>query len=108
MLTLKFLLPASMVTAMALVSCELPKPVTLKVPVPKKEEAKVEEPAVPEVADQKPPSDILIPPMLDLPVEGEFRATNPGASKPAESGAVNSRPPTDPPSRVKPKEPASE
>ncbi|RYD20004.1 MAG: hypothetical protein EOP88_16795 [Verrucomicrobiaceae bacterium] len=41
--------------------------------------------------------------MLELPSDSDFRATNPTA-KPGDAGAVISRPPTDPPSRVKPKE----
>ncbi len=41
--------------------------------------------------------------MLELPSDNDFRATNPTA-KPGDAGAVISRPPTDPPSRVKPKE----
>lgn len=41
--------------------------------------------------------------MLELPSDSDFRPTNPTA-KPGDAGAVISRPPTDPPSRVKPKE----
>lgn len=41
--------------------------------------------------------------MLELPNDSDFRPTNPTA-KPGDAGAVISRPPTDPPSRVKPKE----
>ena len=46
--------------------------------------------------------------LLDMPGEGEFRATNPVDPKADNSGAVISHPPTDPPSRVKPKDPKPE
>lgn len=93
-----------MAAAIALASCgPLPKPYVLEVPAPKTEEPKAPEPVTPEVAAPKPQSDIQMPPMLDLPGEGEFRASAP-QPKTDGSGAVISRPPTDPPSRVKPKE----
>lgn len=92
---------------MAMVSCGPLKPrIVVQVPAPKKEEPKVPEPAVPDpTLPPSPMGDIQMPEMLDLPGEREFRPASPGISKPGESGAViSSRPPTDPPSRVKPKE----
>lgn len=70
---------------------------------------KVEKTPEPAVAEETPlPSfdgndGLRVGEMLDLPTESDFRATNPTA-KPGDAGAVISRPPTDPPSRVKPKE----
>lgn len=71
-----------------------------------KEEKADPQPAVEEPAVMLPVEDsgIRMPDMLALPSEGEFRATNPSLPVPgSEPGAVISRPPTDPPSRVKPK-----
>ena len=98
-------------TALAMVSCgPLNQRIVVKVPDPKKEEPAAVEPVVPEPGVPTPPvSDIQMPDFLSLPGEGEFRPTSPGVSKPGESGAViSSRPPTDPPSRVKPKEAGAE
>ena len=92
-----------------LASCAPPKAIvnTAAPPVAGKVGKKPEvvvaaEPAVPEL-----PKDdgIRMQNMLDLPTDGDFRATNPAAPGiRGESGTVISRPPTDPPSRVKPKE----
>jgi hypothetical protein len=104
--------PATLVwiaPALALFSCAAPKAVIVEAaPAPKKE--KTEEPAVADLPPANSDDDgIRLPEMLDLPGEGEFRATTPIAPKaPGEAGAVISRPPTDPPSRPKPKEPAAE
>ena len=91
---------------LALVSCAAPKAIIVEqAPAVKKEEKKapealVSEPAVPALPDDG----IRMPDMLGMPSEGDFRATNPSSPKTGgESGAVISRPPTDPPSRVKPK-----
>lgn len=92
-----------------LASCAPPKAVvitagpTVAGKVEKKPEAEVAaEPAVPELPQD---DGIRMPNMLDLPSDGDFRATNPAAPGiRGESGTVISRPPTDPPSRVKPKE----
>lgn len=90
---------------LALVSCAAPKAIVAEqVAVPTKvekaPEAVVSEPAIPALPDDG----IRMPDMLGMPSEGDFRATNPLSPKTgAESGAVISRPPTDPPSRVKPK-----
>lgn len=64
---------------------------------------KSEEPAVMLPVDDP---GIRMPDMLNLPGEGEFRPAP--SSSGTGSGAVISRPPTDPPSRVKPKTEASE
>lgn len=92
--------------SMALMSCAIPKaavvappPVTQK--VVKAPEASVEEPLVPTL----PGDEIRMPAdMVGLPKDEEFRATTPVAprSDPG-AGSVFVRPPTDPPSRVKPK-----
>lgn len=92
---------------MALVACVPPKAAVVAPPpvVEKKEKKAPEpvvamEPAVPELPDDG----FRMPDMLELPTDGEFRATNPGSQTTGvEAGAVISRPPTDPPSRVKPK-----
>ena len=92
-----------------LASCAPPKAIvtTAGPPAAGKVEKKPEvvvaaEPTVPELPQD---DGIRMPNMLDLPTDGDFRATNPAASGiRGESGTVISRPPTDPPSRVKPKE----
>jgi hypothetical protein len=47
---------------------------------------------------------LRLPPMLNLPGEREFRASNPAVPRPGDGGAVISRPPTDPPPRPRPQE----
>ncbi len=103
---------AALGTALALVSCAAPKAIIVaeapraKAEASKKEMAKVEKPIVSDEPVPALPDDgIRMPEMLALPGEGDFRATNPAATKTGgQAGAVISRPPTDPPSRVKPKE----
>jgi len=96
-----------MAGTLMMVACVAPKATLVaEVPVKKKLERK-EKPAVAEVTELPttglPDDGIRMPEMLDLPSEGDFRASNPGLSKPTgQGGAVVSRPPTDPPSRVKP------
>jgi hypothetical protein len=100
------LLPMSMV----LVSCVAPKATVIAPPpVVKNEEKKLPEPTPPEPMLPGLPDDgNRMPDMLVMPGEGEFRSTKPVAPKTGtEAGAVISRPPTDPPLRVKPK-PAGE
>lgn len=79
-------------------------------PAVKKEQAKVPEPVVSEPMPALQNDDIRgTEGMLALPGDGDFRATNPAITKPpGGSGTVVSRPPTDPPSRVKPKSPEPE
>ena len=87
--------------AWALASCVPPKALVVEqAAVPKKPE-KVLPPVVSESELPALPDDgIRMPDMLGMPGDGDFRSTNPIGLK--ESGAVISRPPTDPPSRVKP------
>ena len=90
--------------ALALVSCASPKatPVAETPAVPKKEEkvpepVVVEEPGLPVLPDDG----LRMPDMVTMPEEGEFRSTNPEPKMGTQGGAVISRPPTEPPSRVK-------
>ncbi len=95
-----------------LTSC-FPKAIVVDLPVPaKKQDAVVTTPTdptpsiAPRVASDEGPR--LPGNLLDMPGEGEFKATNPVDPKTDNSGAVISHPPTDPPSRVKPKDPKPE
>jgi hypothetical protein len=95
--------------ALVMASCAAPKP-TVVVEAPVKPKVKA-----PEVVAQEPemptlPSDDaprLPDGMLNLPSDTEFRPSSPVLPK-VGAGGVVIRPPTDPPSRVKPKDPASE
>ena len=96
---------------LALASCAAPKAtVVQEVRAEPKQEvvAKAPEPKVPEpekVAEVPQESGLRMPNMLEMPGDGEFRPLNPPAAR---AGAVISRPPTEPPTRVKPTEdPAS-
>lgn len=88
--------------AAAMGSCVPPKATAIAdAPVGKKQEKPVE-PIVPE--PELPPAtneEIRLPPMMNLPKDVEFKATNPDLPKNGSSGVIV-RPPTDPPSRVKP------
>jgi hypothetical protein len=88
----------------ALASCAPKATVVAEAPAMKKVE-KAPEPAVEEPAAPVQEDDGLrMPDMLAMPGDGDFRSTNPAAPKTgAAAGAVISRPPTEPPSRVKPK-----
>ena len=91
--------------ALALASCAAPKATVVEqAPVPKKQES-VPEPVVAESELPALPDDgIRMPDMLGMPGDGDVRSTSPVGQKTSSgSGAVISRPPTDPPSRVKPK-----
>ncbi|MCX6868076.1 MAG: hypothetical protein NTV46_18055 [Verrucomicrobia bacterium] len=103
MVTMKFVFLARIAPALALLSCAAPKAtVVAPAPAPKKSQA----PADPEFPVPDLPDDgIRLPDMLAMPGDGEFRATRPNTSKPGPDGAVIARPPTDPPSRPKPKDP---
>lgn len=107
---LKLLLVSS-AFVVVLASCAPPKAIVIaEAPTQKKVTPKVEEPVVPDLPLTGLPDDgIRMPEMLGLPGDGEFRATNPSLPKTVgDTGAVISRPPTDPPSRVKPKPAATE
>jgi hypothetical protein len=91
--------------ALALASCAPKAEVVAEPPAVKKvkkapEVAVTEEPVMPMPEDDG----LRMPDMLGLPGDGDFRSTQPGVSTTgAASGTVTIRPPTDPPSRVKPK-----
>lgn len=102
----KLIICALLSTPMVLISCVAPKATVIAPPpIVKNGEKKLPEPAVVEPIFPALPDDgNRMPDMLTMPGEGEFRSTNPVAPKAGtESGAVISRPPTDPPLRVKPK-----
>ncbi len=89
--------------ALGMFSCAAPK-ATVVAEAPIKRETKVPEPTVPEPEmPVLPDNEIRLPQMLDLPDDKAFRASNPQPPK-VGSGGLMIRPPTDPPSRVKPKE----
>lgn len=96
---------------LALASCATPKAeVAVEPAAVKKDAPKVvsEEPLTDVPQPELPPmpdDDIRVPPMLNLPTEREFQASNPLLPKNGPTtGGVVVRPPTDPPSRVKPGE----
>jgi hypothetical protein len=97
-----FLLPA---IALALGSCAPKAEVVAETPVVKAPEKTTPvEPVAPEPAiPALPGNEFRMPDLLGLPTDADFQPTT-GAAGEARSGAVISRPPTDPPSRVKPAE----
>lgn len=93
--------------ALATISCVPPKAVMVApAPTVKSKERKATESGtagVPELPTM-PDEGIRMPDMLGLPTDLDFQATSPVLPRTgAGSGSVISRPPTDPPSRVKPK-----
>jgi hypothetical protein len=73
---------------------------SVKVPEPVAAETEIASPTLPAGEGLRPLKN-----MLDLPSEAEFRTAAPAGQKPGGgAGAVISRPPTEPPSRTKPKE----
>jgi hypothetical protein len=94
--------------AVAMASCATPQ-ATPVVEAPVKKPEKAPEPVAQEPELPPLPSDDAprVPGMLNLPTDTEFRPSNPVLPKTG-AGGVIIRPPTDPPSRVKPKEPAPE
>jgi hypothetical protein len=96
--------------ALALVSCAVPKATVVAQPRATIAVVKEPEPIVVEASLPAMPDDgIRMPDMLGLPSDGDFRSTHPSGLKPVTgSGAVISRPPTDPPARVKPQAAVSE
>jgi hypothetical protein len=102
---------ARMAPAFALLSCAAPKAIVVEsAPASPRRQVAVESmDSVP--GDLPLPDDgIRLPEdMLAMPGDGEFRATSPNAIKSGgEASAVIARPPTDPPSRPKPKDPGAE
>lgn len=109
MVRLKIKLTTLLGMVLVMASCAAPKPsVVVEAPVKPKVKA-------PEVVSQEPemptlPSDDaprLPEGIFNLPSDTEFRASSPVLPKVGVGGVVI-RPPTDPPSRVKPKDPANE
>lgn len=99
-----FKLTFSALFGLALVSCVPPKatPVT---DVPVRVQKKTDESAVTPVPDLPAAAqtdDLRMPDLLRLPSDEDFRSAGPSKTS-TDSGAVIARPPTDPPSRVKPK-----
>ena len=92
----------------ALWSCAPRKAIIVEAaPVTPKTEAPLAANVPAEPGDLPPPDDgIRLPDMLGMPAESEFKTSSHG-TKPSEGGAVVARPPTDPPSRPKPKPPES-
>jgi len=105
-LEIRFLAPLGL--AMALASCATPKAeVIADAPPAEKKETPVAEAEVPEPA--MPDDEIRMPSMLNLPTDEEFRASNPLLPKSgSNTSGVVVRPPTEPPSRVKPAEKPTE
>ncbi len=106
MVSLKITTFALLGVALASPSCVPPKAIVIAAAPAVKKEAKkdpaplVSEPPIPALPDEG----IRMPNMLDLPSDGDFRATAPVVPRnDPSSGSVFVRPPTDPPSRVKPK-----
>jgi hypothetical protein len=95
---------ALLFVTIAMVSCAAQKATPVaEIPV----EKKVEPPPEPLIEDPQqagiPDDEIRIPAMLNFPKESDFRPSNPLLPKLGPgSGSVVVRPPTDPPSRVKP------
>lgn len=104
MVKMKFATLARIAPVLALFSCVTPKANIIAPPEPKQEV--VAEATVPEIPAAAAPDDgMRLPDMFELPGDGEFRATVPTIPQTAaDANAVISRPPTDPPSRPKPKE----
>jgi hypothetical protein len=98
------------VFALTLGSCAAPKAdVVAPPPVVKKEEKKEPEPAAPEPLPSALPDDGRLNGFLDMPGDAEFRSSNPVTPKVGGgTGPVISRPPLDPPARVKPTAPEPE
>lgn len=99
------------VVALTLGSCAAPKPdVVAPPPVVKKEEKKEPEPPAPEpLPSGLPNEDPRLNGFLEMPGDSEFRSSNPVTPKPSGgTGPVISRPPMDPPARVKPTAPEPE
>lgn len=103
MLKTKFAILTAIAPAVVLFSCAPKKAIVVEPPVKKNESVaqnKVPEPPIPSAEDDP----LRIPDMFGLPDDSAFRATVPTAPKTGGDGnPVIARPPTDPPSRPKPK-----
>lgn len=94
---------ACLMPVMALVSCAVPKAVVVESPLaPKPVQATASEPAAKPKRPALPDDGLRLPDMVTMPGDDEFRtAKKPPAGGDAESGAVISRPPTEPPAKPK-------
>lgn len=107
MISISRTLPSLCLT-LALASCAPKASVVEEAPAAKMETPAVAQEPVSEEAPEMdlpaaPDNEIRVPGMLNLPTESEFRASSPQQPGSGSSG-VFVRPPTDPPSRVKPTE----
>ena len=92
-----------------LAACATPPAEVVEKPATEKPAKQVKVPEPDSSLADLPPLDapdpgIRMPNFLDLPSDGEFRRANPRSVPSSGSGAVISRPPTEPPPRVKPDE----
>ena len=110
MVKTKLLTIAQLAPTLALLACAAPKAIVVQPPTTAKPDQAADQTKTANSGGPAAPNDgIRLPDMLAMPGDGEFRATSPTATKGGpEAGAVISRPPTDPPSRPKPKAPAGE
>ncbi|TAG10371.1 MAG: hypothetical protein EAZ42_04020 [Verrucomicrobia bacterium] len=98
----------SLVVCFAFCSCAAPKAIVLEEPKLKPKKPAVAAAVTPPVEQLAQTSSLPVndglrmPDLLKLPDEAEFRPSNIGPSDGPQAGAVISRPPTEPPSRVKP------
>ena len=106
MVKMKFASLARIAPVLAVLSCAPHKAVVVAAtPATQKKQASADPPlSLPDLPDDG----IRLPDMLAMPGDTEFRATRPNTSKVGPDGAVVARPPTDPPSRPKPKDQDSE
>jgi hypothetical protein len=107
MVKTKLVILARLSLVFALCSCAAPKAIIVEL-VPARSTRRTAADSGFSEANLPPlPDDgIRLPDMLAMPGDGEFRATTPKGR--TDAGAVIARPPTDPPSRPKPKEAGTE
>jgi hypothetical protein len=96
---------ACLMPVMALVSCAAPKAIVVESPLaPKLAQAAISEPATKPKIPALQNDGLRLPDMETMPGDDEFHAAKkPPAGGDADSGAVISRPPTEPPAKPKPK-----
>jgi len=101
---------ARLAPALALCACAVPKAIVIELPKKNQTNPSATPPALANANLPPMPEDgIRLPDMLAMPGDSEFRATAPNATKGGSAAsAVSARPPTDPPSRPKPKDKKSE
>jgi len=96
--------------ALALCACAIPKAIVVELPKKAQTDSST---ASPDLANANlpvmPDDGLRLPDMEAMPGDSDFRATAPNLPKSgSEANAVSARPPTDPPSRPKPKDKKSE